>query len=423
MLDINLIRQNPDLVKEGLQKKQVDPKLVDKFLRLDADWRAKTAALDQLKAEQNLVTKELAAGKSEDLLSKAQILKKRISEISDERNELLRKRDEVLSQLPNLPFPDVPVGKDESDNVVLREVGEKTQFDFEPKDYIALGENLGLIDIERASKSSGSRFGYLKNEAVLLEFGLIKLAFDTLIKKGFVPIVPPVMIKEKMMRAMGYIDRRTDQDETYFFEKDKLYLVGTSEQSIGPMHADEIFDESELPKRYVGFSTCFRREAGSYGKDTRGILRVHQFDKVEMFSFCLPEKSEEEHRFLLSLEEKLIQALKIPYRVVQICTGDLGNVAARKFDIEAWLPAQNQYRETHSTSNATDFQARRLNIKYKPLEAQNSKPKAKYVHTLNGTAFAIGRTIIAIIENYQTKKGKIKVPEVLKDYLGKGEIG
>ncbi|MBI5732913.1 serine--tRNA ligase [Candidatus Jorgensenbacteria bacterium] len=420
MLDIAFIRQNSEKVKEGIAKKNADPKLIDKFLRLDEEWRMKTAALDQLKADQNSLGKELATKKRDDLLSKAEVLKKRVQEISLTRDEFAAKREAILRSLPNIPIEDVPVGKDETENKIVKEVGKIPSYDFIPKDYLLLGEELGLIDVGRAAKTSGSRFGYLFGDAALLEFGLVKLALDTLRPKGFVPVVPPVLIKDSMMGAMGYVDRREDMDETYFLDKDKLYLVGTSEQSIGPMHADEVFEESELSKRYVAFSTCFRREAGSYGKDTKGILRVHQFDKVEMFSFCHPDQSIEEHKLLLSLEEKLMKSLEIPYRVVEMCTGDLGNVAAAKFDIEAWLPSQNQYRETHSTSNATDFQARRLNIKFKPKDV---KQKSRYVHTLNGTAFAIGRTIIAIIENYQTKKGTIRVPEVLRGYLGKEEIG
>lgn len=418
MLDINLIRQNPEKIRIGIEKKNSDPKLVDKFLRFDETWRSKTKALDELKAEQNTLNKELSRGRSEDLLSRAQLLKKRILDVAKEKEEVEKKRDEILFQLPNPPFEDVPIGKNEAENKVIKEFGKKPDFSFPSKDYLALGECLGIIDIERASKVSGSRFGYLKGGAVLLEFALVRFAFDILSKEGFIPVVPPVMVKEKMMQAMGYIDRRSDKDETYFFEKDKLYLVGTSEQSIGPMHAGEIFEGKDLPRRYAGFSTCFRREAGSYGKDTKGILRVHQFDKVEMFSFTTPEESEAEHKLLLSLEEKLMQDLEIPYRVLEMCTGDLGNVAARKYDIEAWMPGQNQYRETHSTSNTTDFQSRRLDIKYK----KKGRDKPEFVHMLNGTAFAIGRMLIAIIENYQTKKGTVMVPEALQDYVGKKEI-
>jgi seryl-tRNA synthetase len=324
-----------------------------------------------------------------------------------------------MYQIPNLPEDDVPFGKNEKDNVVLKKWGKKLKFGFKPKDSLEIGENLDLIDVKRAAKVSGTRFGYIKKEAALIEFALINLAFDTLSKEGFIPIVPPVFIKEEAMRAMGYINNKEDLAERYFFKKDKLFLVGTSEQSIGPIHQDEIFKEKDLPQRYVAFSSCFRREAGSYGKDTRGILRVHQFDKVEMFSFAHPKQSKEEYKFLLSIEEKLMQQLKIPYQVVQMCTGDLGNPVAAKYDIEAWLPSQNKYRETHSASNTTDFQTRRLNIRYR-----NSKTKKlDFVHTLNGTTFAIGRMLIAIIENYQQKDGSVKIPEALQKYLNFQKIG
>ena len=318
-------------------------------------------------------------------------------------------------QIPNLLLPGVPVGKDERDNVVLKEVGEKPRFNFPLKDYMTLGETLDLIDVKRAAKVAGTRFGYLKNEAVLLEFALIKLAFDYLLKEGFIPVLPPVMLKANMARGMGYLEQ-SDREEAYYLPQDDLYLIGTAEQSIGTMHADEILKEEELPKRYVAFSTCFRREAGSYGKDTKGIFRVHQFDKVEMFSFCRPEESIQEHQFFLAIEEKLMQSLKLPYRVLNICTGDLGRPAAAKYDIETWLPSENRYRETHSTSNCTDFQARRLNIRYR-----TKKGELKFVHTVNGTAFS-QRPILMIMENYQQKDGSILIPEVLQKYLGFKEI-
>jgi seryl-tRNA synthetase len=418
MLDITFIRENAEVVKAGIEKKGGDPKLVDKFVRLDEEWRGKTAALDQLKADQNALSKEMSRGQSEDLLSKAQLLKKRITDVQVERDELETKRGEILSKLPNLPLESVPVGPGESANAIVREVWKPPVFDFEPKDYLELGESLGLINVKKAGEVSGPRFGYLMGDAALLEFALIRIAMDTLVPQGFVPVIPPVLIKEKMMQAMGYVDRREDMEETYFFEKDKLYLVGTAEQSIGPFHAGDTFAESELPKRYVAFSTCFRREAGSYGKDTKGILRVHQFDKIEMFSFCKPEDSEKEHELFLSLEEKLMQILELPYHVVKMGTGDLGNVAAAKYDIEAWFPSQKTYRETHSTSNCTDFQARRLGIKYRPA-GNDAKPR--FVHTVNGTAFS-QRPILAILENFQTKEGTIKLPKTLARYLGKSEI-
>lgn len=411
MLDINYIRKNPDEIKKRISAKGVDPALIDKFLSVDSEWRELTAAIDNFRAEQKKLGKD---DKEKAVKIKALIKEKEAVIIEVEKN-----RNQLIHQIPNPPLPSVIVGKDESENKVIKEVGKKPQID-NPQDYVALAEKLNLIDTERASKVSGSRFGYLKNAAVMLEFAIIDLALRTLTREGFIPVVPPVIVNEKSMWSMGYLDRGAE--EIYHLEKDNLYLVGTAEQSIGAMHQDEVFAEENLPRRYVGFSTCFRREAGSYGKDTRGILRVHQFDKIEMFSIVKPEDSEKEHKFFLSLEEKLMQLLKIPYRVLDICSGDLGDPAAAKYDIEAWLPGQNkgkgEYRETHSTSNTTDFQSRRLNIKYK----KKTENKSEFVHMLNGTAFAVGRTIIAIIENYQTPEGTILVPEVLQNYLGINEI-
>ncbi|MCP6719876.1 MAG: serine--tRNA ligase [Patescibacteria group bacterium] len=417
MLDVNIIRENPDKVREGITKKNVDPKLVDKFLRLDDEWRKKIAALDQLKAEQNKVTSELAEGRRDYSLNRAQILKKRIIQIKGESETFGKKRDEVLSYLPNLPFKDVPVGKDESFNKVLREVGKKPKFKFQPKSHLDLAENLGLIDIQSASQVTGTRFSYILRDAVLLEFGLVKLAYDTLLPHGFIPVVPPVMIRPEAFAGMGRL-AADQKEERYYLPKDDLYLVGSAEHTIGPMHMNKVLNEKTLPRRYVGFSTCFRREAGSYGKDTKGILRVHQFDKVEMFSFTKPKDSVKEYEILLSLQEKLMEKLDIPYRVVEICTGDMGWTDAQQHDIEAWLPGEGTYRETHSCSNTTDFQARGVNTKY-----EMRGEKKEFVHMLNATAFAIGRTLVAIFENYQTQRGTIKVPKALKDYVGKSEIG
>jgi len=403
MLDIKFIRQNPEKVKDGIAKKQavVD---VDKILSLDEEKRQLILKIESLRAEQ----KELGR----DQIEKAQEIKSQVKELEPQLENITDQLNVLLRQIPNLPLDSVLAGKDGSENVVIREEGKKPEFDFDPKDYLELAEKLNIIDVKSAAKSSGSRFGYLKGEAALLEFALVHLAFEILTKEGFIPVVPPVMLKPEMMEGMGYTER--GKDEIYFLEKDNLYLVGTSEQSIGAMHQGDIFTEEELPKRYAGFSTCFRREAGAYGKDTKGILRVHQFDKIEMFSFCHPEKSKDEHQLLLKMEEKLMQALELPYRVIDICSGDLGDPAAAKYDIEAWMPGQGEYRETHSTSNCTDYQARRLNIKYKDKQSQ----KQEFVHTLNGTAFAIGRMLIAIIENYQKKDGSIEVPKVLQKYLG-----
>jgi len=411
MIDIKFIRENPDKVKDGCDKKQVKCD-IDQLLELDEKKRQLLQEIEGLKAEQNKLSSKKA---DKDQIQKAKEIKQKIKKIDPELDKVKAEFDKLMRQIPNLPFDEVPVGKDEDDNKVLRTQGEKTKFDFKPKDYLEIAEKLDIIDVKRAAKVAGTRFGYLKGGAAQLEIALIQLAFETLTKQGFVPVIPPVMLNHKAMTGMGYLDRGSD--EVYHLEKDDLYLVGTSEQSIGPMHMDEIFKEDELPKRYVGFSTCFRREAGAYGKDTKGILRVHQFDKAEMFSFCRPSESEKEHQLFLKIEEELMQKLELPYQVVDICTGDLGDPAAKKWDIEVWMPGQSQYRETHSTSNCTDFQARRLNIRYR------QKDELKFVHTLNGTALAMGRMLIAIIENYQQKDGSIRIPEVLKKYMaGKDKI-
>jgi len=413
MLNIKFIRQNPDAVKEGCRKKQVEVD-VDKLLEVDKKRREVLQALEDMRAQKNKASKKISETKGGKEKQKIILQMRELDKNSDRLTENSKKLDEefkkLMLQIPNLPFDDVPLGRDERDNVVFREVGEKPKFDFKSKNYLEIAENLDLIDVKRAAKTSGTRFGFLKREAALMEFAIINFVFENLLGEDFIPIVPPVMIKPEMMRGMGYVER--GGEEIYFVEKDNLYLIGTAEQIIGPMHADETLEEKELPKRYAGFSSCFRREAGSYGKDTKGILRVHQFDKVEMFIFCQPEESKKEHQLLLSIEEKLMQALKLPYRVIQICTGDLGDPAAAKYDIEAWLPSENRYRETHSTSNCTDFQARRLNIRYR-----DKSGKLNFVHTINGTAFAIGRILIAIIENYQQRDGSILIPPVLQPYL------
>lgn len=413
MLDVNLIRSSPEQVKTGLKAKNISPKLVDDFLELDEKWRSLNKEFDDLRSKQkSLGTTD--RGKATDFKTK-------LKKIEADLNDLDKMRQEMLHQFPNLPLPSVPAGKSEKENKVIKEWGEKPALS-NPKDYLALAQSLDIIDVERASKVSGSRFGYLKGAAAMLEFALIDLAMKTLIKEGFVPIIPPVLIKPEMMVGMGKV-KFIEAGDAFYIPSDDLYLVGSSEHSIGPMHKNEIFSAEALPKRYAGFSTCFRREAGSYGKDTKGILRVHQFDKVEMFSYCEPDKSEKEHEFLLSLQEKLMQSLKLPYRVMEICAGDMGWTDARQFDIEAWLPGQNngkgEYRETHSTSNTTDFQSRGLNIKYRAYAGRT----ANYVHMLNGTAFAVGRMIIAILENYQTPEGIIKVPGVLQPYLDLKKIG
>jgi len=413
MLDIKFIHENPNKVKEGCKNKQVKIN-IDRLLQLDKKRREYLKELESLRAERNrlsyLISKEVDSTKKDAQISKAQKIAADVKGYKQSLEEIKSEYEKLMLQVPNLPLDDVPVGKDERDNVVLKKVGKPLKFNFKPKNYLEIADNLDLIDVKRAAKISGTRFGFLKNEAALLEFALVNFTFDNLLKKGFIPILPPVMIKPEMMKGMGYLIKAPE--EGYFIEKDNLYLVGTSEQSMGPMHSNEVFNEKKLPRRYLGFSTCFRREAGAYGKDTKGILRVHQFDKLEMFSFSKPDDSKKEHQFFLKIEEDLMKKLALSYQVVQICTADMAFPTAAQYDIETWIPSENCYRETHSTSNCTDFQARRLNIRYR-----NKGGKLSFVHTVNGTVFAIGRILIAIIENYQQKDGSIKVPKTLQKYL------
>ncbi|OGD35943.1 serine--tRNA ligase [Candidatus Azambacteria bacterium RIFCSPHIGHO2_01_46_10] len=413
MINLELLRTSPEKIKEGLKKRNM--KLdIEPILELDKKHRELLTQVEQLRHEQNQLSKEIGHVTGEEwtaMIKQMKALKTRLKELGPELGLLEEALRNALQSIPNLPAADAPVGRDESENAVAREVGKKPVFDFKPKDYLTLAN--GLIDTERSAKVAGSRFAYVFGDLARMEFALVNLAFDTLIPHGFIPVNPPVMIKPKVYEGMGRL-AGDQKEERYYLSKDDLYLVGSAEHTIGPIHMDEIFDAADLPRRYVGFSTCFRREAGSYGKDTKGILRVHQFDKVEMFVFSLPENSEEEHRFLLSRQEELMQLLKLPYRVVQICTGDMGFTDAKQYDIETWLPGQNQYRETHSCSNTTDFQARGINAKYRNAAAK----KTELVHMLNATGFAIGRVLIAIIENYQQKDGSVKVPDVLQKYLG-----
>ena len=406
MLDVKYIQQNKDEVQANFKKRGLDIDL-DSFLDLDQKRRELIQKTEEMKAELNKISKSKP---DEKTIQQAKELKSQIKENDNRLQEVEEEFNKSLFLMPNLLLDTVPEGKSEEDNQVLREEGKKPNFDFKIKDYLALAEAKDLIDTTRAAKVAGARFGYIKKELALMEFALVNLAFQNLTKKGFKAVVPPVMLKPEAMKAMGYLDRH--DDEIYHLSEDDLYLVGTSEQSVGAMHMKEALNQADLPLRYVAFSTCFRREAGSYGKDTKGILRVHQFDKVEMFSFCHPDESVKEHDFLLSCQEDLMQQLQLPYRVVNLCSADLGYPSAQTYDIETWLPGQDTYRETHSTSNCTDFQARRLNIRFKDKDN-----KTNFIHTLNGTAFAIGRILIAIIENYQQADGSILVPEALKPYL------
>jgi len=402
MIDIKFIRENSEKVQKGAESKNVSIDMHG-LLAIDTKLRELNQQIQELYAQRNTAAKERDIEKGKEI-------KLQLEGLETNQKELDEKLKVFLASIPNLPNDDVKIGKNDTENDVIKTVGGKPSFNFKPLDHVALGEKLDIIDIERAAKVSGARFAYLKNEGVLLEFALVQFAMDTLINKGFSPIIPPTIISKETMRGLGYMENGGEEDMFHLQDEDKV-LVGTAEQSIVPMHKDEILDIKKLPIRYVGYSSSFRREAGSYGKDTKGILRVHQFDKIEMVSFVQSGKDDEEHEFLLSIEEELFQSLGIPYQVIKMCTGDLGFPAARKYDIEAWIPTQEKYREVTSTSTTTDFQARRLNIKYREGEEKN------YVNILNGTAFAIGRTLIAILENYQQEDGSVVIPEVLRKYM------
>ena len=406
MLDLKFIRENPKEVQKAANDKNAVVN-IEEVLQVDELHRELQTQMQTLREERNLVAKARNIEKGKEIKAK-------LDELDEKFQKINARLKELLISIPNPAKPDVKVGKDDSENEVVKTVGEPRKFDFEPKDHLALGEALDLIDVKQAANVSGARFYYLKNDGALLEFALRQYAFDTLIKEGFIPIVPPVMIKKEIMEKLGYT-QMGDKDEIYSLEDEDLYLVGTAEQSIVPYHMNTVLKKEELPKRYVGFSTAFRREAGSYGKDTRGIIRVHQFDKTEMVSFVAEGEDDKEHEYMLSVEEKFLQALKIPYQVIKVCTGDLGFNAARKYDLEAWVPSQEKYRELTSTSTVTDFQSRRLNMKY-----QDGTEK-KYLNVLNGTAFST-RPLVAILENYQQEDGSVLIPEVLEKYMGKEKI-
>ncbi|PIU01406.1 serine--tRNA ligase [bacterium (Candidatus Torokbacteria) CG09_land_8_20_14_0_10_42_11] len=441
MLDVKLLRQEPELLREELNKrnlKDMPASLVDDFLALDEKYRNLLAKKEEYERRKNEFSREIV--KIKDKSEKEKMIRE-MREGKDAAEKMLgqnlkdleKKVNDLLFRFPNLSDPSVPPGRDASENQVDHQWGKKTKFNFKPKDYLELGEKLDIIDVKKAGAVSGTRFGYLKGGLARLEFALVQLAFDTLTNgkiiqkiaasvdkkhsaKTFVPIVPPVMIKPEVYTRMARLSEE-DKNERYYIPSDDIYLVGSSEHTLGPLHMDETLAEEDLPKRYCGFSTCFRREAGSYGKDTKGILRVHQFDKVEIVSFSLPEDSRTEQNFIVAIQEYLMQSLKIPYQVIKICSGDMGRPDARQIDLESWLPGAGEYRETHTSDLNTDYQARRLNTRVK-----RKNGKTEIAHMNDATVFAIGRTLIAIIENYQREDGSIEVPQVLQKYCGLKEI-
>jgi seryl-tRNA synthetase len=403
VLDLRLIRAEPDLVRAALARREADGPL-DEILALDERRRALLTEVEGLRAEQNQASEAIAAAKragedADDAIARMREVASRVKALQAELDEVQRGLDERMALLPNLPAEDAP-----PQDTVIKAVGEGGRAG---RDHLELAGP--LIDMERGAKVSGSRFAYLLGDLVFLELALVRFALDRLADEGFQPVVPPALVRERALFGTGFLP--DTEQQIYTLPDDDLYLIGTSEVPLASLHADEILDAADLPRRYAGFSPCFRREAGAAGKDTRGIFRVHQFDKVEMFSFVRPEDSEREHERLLAIEEEIFQALEVPYRVVNIAAWDLGASAAKKYDIEAWLPGQERHREVTSTSNTTDYQARRLDARYRP-EKGGPRP----MHTLNGTAVAVGRTIIAIVENGQQDDGTIRIPEVLHAY-------
>ncbi|MCD6109984.1 serine--tRNA ligase [bacterium] len=415
MLDIKFIAENIALVKRGAEKKNIKVD-IDKIISLDSERRLILTDVETFRAKQNAVSKEIPQKQGEEknkLLTKMKLLKDELKIKEQSLEDLQEILDKLLLQIPNPPFDEVPDGKGEEDNIVVDTYLEPTKFDFKPKDHIELGKNLDLLELEKAAETSGTRFYYIKNDLVLLEFALIQYALSKILPKGFSPILPPALVRKQAMVGTGFFP--ADKNEIYSVNpgEDDLYLIGTAEVPLCMLHYNEILDEKKLPLRYVGFSPCFRREAGSYGKDTAGIIRVHQFDKIEMFTFAHPDMAKEEHQLIVDIEEEIIQGLKIPYQKVNVCGGDLGAPAAQKYDIEAWIPTQEKYREITSCSNTTDFQARRSKIRFK-----DSNGKKRYVYTLNGTGMAMPRMFVAILENNQNKDGSVTIPKVLRPYMG-----
>ena len=433
MLDIHFIRENPDLVKEAARKKRVEVD-IDRLLVVDEERKALRQQLDEKKAEQNRMSSSIqrAQGAEKDeLIERMRHVKEGATEIQERYDTLTAEWEKILLSIPNVPSPDTPEGPDESGNVVVREWGEKPQFSFTPKEHWELGKELDVIDTERAGAVSGARFSYLKGDLVLLQFALVSFALKTLMSretlekiaadtgieidaKPFVPVIPPVIMRADVMGRMA---RLHPIEERYYFPEDKQVLIGSAEHTLGPLHMDEILEDGSLPLRYVGYSTSFRREAGAAGKDTRGILRQHQFDKIEMETFVRPEDGYREQEFIVAIQEYFMRTLALPYQVMLICTGDMGNADQRQFDINTWMPGQNAYRETQTSDYMGGYQARRLNTRIRDGEGNLT-----HVHMNDATVFAIGRTLIAIMENYQQEDGSVRVPEVLVPYVGKEVI-
>ena len=411
MLDPQILKNELDVFKNNIKRRGLNVD-VDLLISMNEERKALRFEAENKRSEQKEIGKQIALSSPEEkknLLEQASLLSDEVKKLFEQVEQKDKAFFDKWIKIPNLISKTSPDGKTDSDNLELKKVGDIKDFK-SPKSHIDIGEKLGLIDVQKAAEVSGSRFSYLFGDLVKIEFSLVSWALNKLSDKGFTPTVPPVLVRENALYGTGFFP--DDAEQVYEIPNDELFLVGTSEVPLAALHSEEIIDIEKLPIRYAGFSTCFRREAGTYGKDTSGIFRVHQFDKVEMFSFCSPENSEQEHEFILSVEEELLQDLEIPYRVVDVCAGDLGTSAAKKYDIEAWIPSQNNYREVTSCSNTTDFQARRLNIRTKDNDS------TKTIHTLNGTAIAVGRILIALIENNQTEDGEVEFSDNVANILG-----
>jgi seryl-tRNA synthetase len=423
MLDIKIIRENPEIVKKDLEKRDRKDliKKLDEVKLLDAKWRESLQVMEKLRHQRNVVSAEIAQLKKQgkDASDKLKLVKNIPAKIKEEEEKTFSYQEQInniMMIMPNILHESVPVGVDDTQNKVVRKWGKKPAFKFKPKSHVDILEQKDFADMEKASEVAGARFYYLKGELVLLDYALMRFTLDILFKKGFILMEPPYMLRRKPYEAMTSM--ADFEDVMYKAENDDLYFIATSEHAIGPYHMDETLDVKRLPLYYAGISPCFRREAGSHGKDTKGIFRVHHFNKVEQFVFCRQEDSWKIHEELLKNAEEIFQLLELPYRIVNVCTGDMGSVAAKKYDLEVWMPVQETYREAVSCSNCTDYQTRRLNVKYQEGD------KRLLAHTLNSTAIATSRVIVALIENFQTKDGSIKLPKALWPYMnGKKVIG
>jgi len=414
MIDVTRLRENLEELKDSL-KDRISSEKLQQAHSLDAAWRQKKTKVDDLLAKRNALAQ--TARDDENKRQEAKELKVILERETEDLDNSWKTLQAILRQIPNVPDKHTPQGKSEKDNLVIRTLGKQKHFSFKPKDYLQLASATKSFMIEEGVFAAGSRFSYIGGDAANLEYALLQLAIDTLSQKDFSLVFPPLLLKPELMEGMGYLDQ-AGKEEVFFIEKDKLYLVGTSEQSLGALFANQTLFEKDLPIRCMSFTPCFRREAGSYGKDVKGILRQHQFEKIEMFTIATPETSDREHALILSAQEEMMKKLKLHYRIVDLCAGDLGLPSSRTFDVETFMPGQakgeGEYRETHSTSNCTDFQSRRLKIRY-----INSEGKKEFVHTVNGTGFAMQRILIAIFEQYQQKDGSVSIPTALKKYLPK----